>query len=158
MITFDDVKLALQEIEEQCHFSEGASDDKITSAEEYLGLSFPESYKLFLKNYGAGNIAYYEIYGITKYGSFEDAGVPNGIWLTMQERQSIDLPKELVIVYDTGMEFYFCLDTSQMKNGECPVVAIWNCSGGTKEVVYESFLEFLMEECIKNVLEDGEED
>ena len=158
MITFDDIRNSLRENEGIYEFSGGATDEKIIASEQYLGVNFPKSYKQFLKEYGTLDIKSLEIYGITRYGDFEEAGIPNAIWLTMQERQSINLPKELVIVYDTGMEFYFCLDTSEMKDGECPVVSIWNCSGGTKEVVYDSFPEFLMEECIEFALEEDDED
>ena len=158
MIKFDEVKAVMQENEELFDFTGGVSDDRIASAEEYLGVSFPESYKCFLKNYGTAEMDSLEVYGILENRDFENSEVPDAVWMTMQERQSIDLPKELVIVYDTGTEFYFCLDTSEMKDGECPVVSIWNCSGGTKEVVYDSFPEFLMEECIEFALEEDDEE
>lgn len=158
MITFDDVVEVLQEHEDICDFLEGASEEKIISAEKYLGVKFPESYKHFLKKYGECTIDCFEIYGITKDGDFVNGGIPNGIWLTMEERKAIDLPEELVIVYDTGMEFFFCLDMSEMKDGECPVVSISDCGGGEKEIVYDSFPEFLMEECIKPALEYDDDD
>ena len=158
MITFDAVVEVLQEHEDICDFSGGISEAKIKSAENYLGVSFPDSYKDFLKIYGTIDIGCYEIYGILKSCNFIDSGVPDAIWMTMEERKAIDLPEELVIVYDTGMEFFFCLDTSEMKDGECPVVSISDCGGGEKEIVYDSFPEFLMEECIKPALEYDDDD
>ena len=64
MIKFDEVKAVMQENEELFDFTGGVSEDRIASAEEYLGVLFPESYKYFLKKYGTAERDRLEGYGI----------------------------------------------------------------------------------------------
>ena len=132
---------------EECDYSKGASDELIIMAENYLGVIFPESYKLLLKTFGYLSIGSEEIYGILG-PDFENSGIPDAIWLTKQEHKNHPELKHLVFVYFTGDEFYFCLDTSRMKNGECPVVGIHVSCEGEIEDVHSSF-KGLLEECIE---------
>ena len=43
--------------------------------------------------------------------NFTSASVPNGIWLTLAEREQLGLPVRFVIVGATGMGEYYVLDT-----------------------------------------------
>ena len=96
------------------------SDALIEKAELFLGVKFPKSYRAFLKKKGCGNFLSKEFYGISS-DEFESGSVPNGIWLTNNERKSSDLDHSLILV-GQSMEGYYALATSQMKDGECPVV------------------------------------
>lgn len=151
MRKFEDAVLTIKENLDDCIITGEISDKRIESAEKYLDLKFPKSYRQFLKEFGTAMIGSEQIYGIIPEGDFTNSGIPDAIWFTQCERNDSNLPKELVIIYFTGDEFYFCLDTSQMKNDECPVVAI--SFDGEKEIVYDNFTEFLFEECISLLFE-----
>ncbi|CAN5232970.1 hypothetical protein BH18ACT4_BH18ACT4_04360 [soil metagenome] len=86
-----------------------------------------------------------EFYGAID-DNFVDSSIPDGIWLTLDERERFGFPEHLVIVGETGMGEYYVLDTSQAgANGECPVV-VWvagqSQEGGPLEVVAPDFGSF----------------
>ena len=116
--------------------------DKIVSAEEILGVKFPKSYSMFLEKYGAGDIAGIELFGIIKDPTTDDQMIPNGIWLTLNLREESVLPKEFVVVSETGYGPYYVIDTSfKDDNFESPVYT-WD-TGNQKEKTFDSFGEFL---------------
>ena len=121
----------------------------IARAEAALGLRFPPSYRAFLAALGCGDIEGFEVYGVID-SNFDASAVPNGIWLTLEERET-GLPNHLVIVSDTGDGAYYALDTSRTDAaGECPVV----CEeiDGRVDTVAEDFGTFLLEK-VKAALE-----
>ena len=72
----------------------GASNEKIQQLENYLNVSFPESYLWFLRKYGS-IIAYgVEIEGVQRLGEAKDWHIA---WLTLRERQA-GLPNKYVII------------------------------------------------------------
>jgi antitoxin YobK len=124
-------------------------DDLVTRAEQALGTGFPPSYRAFVSELGAGDIAGAEFYGVID-DDFESSGVPNGIWLTLQERTDSDLPPELIVVGDDGMGNYYALDSSrQDASGEYPLV-IWvpgsSRPGDELETVAGDFGQFFREQ------------
>lgn len=117
------------------------TDVLIEKAETALKLKFPPTYKQFLKEFGCGDIGGEEFYGLIS-DEFIDSTVPNGIWLTLNERKNINLPEEHVIIYATGDGTYYALDTSQInESGECPVVAL-SSEGQRVEIIAEDFGQF----------------
>ena len=95
---------------------EGQKDQNlIQTAENALGLVFPPTYKSFLLDFGCGEINGHEIYGIIS-DKFENSSVPNGIWLTLDERKTSKLPSNLIII-SQGYDGYLAIDVSQ-KNTE----------------------------------------
>ena len=142
---------------DKADFEEPKSEELIAAAEMKLGLKFPPTYRLFLKNYGCGDIAGIEIYGIVN-NNLGLRGVPNGIWLTLDERETGELPLHFIIISDTGDGYWYCLDTSQTDtDGENPIV-IWglNMPEKNKQKVSNDFGEFLLEE-LQNILEEDTE-
>lgn len=100
-------------------FCGGTTDEIIDSFAEQLGVELPRSYRNFLKEFGAGGLSYFHIKGI------ERADFSSMVNHTMDFREKFNLPKEFVVVSSrSGEEFAYltCLDTSRMKDGECPVV------------------------------------
>jgi hypothetical protein len=91
----------------------------IASAERALGGRFPPTYREFVAALGAGDFGGFEVYGVID-GEFEEASVPNGVWLTLHERKSSGLPPNLVIVASTGDGSYYCVEMSD--DGDTPVV------------------------------------
>lgn len=124
------------------------SDVNIGKAEEELGVSFPKSYKQFLRDFGAGNFGAEEIYGVLN-GDFDNSGIPDAIWFTKKQRREMALASNLVIIYFTGGSDYFCLDVNQMNDeGECPVVACavgFATMGEKLEIIAENFSDFFLE-------------
>ena len=98
----------------------GATDREIADAERTLGIQFPTSYKAFLSRFG-----WAEIYNDTLYGLGPD--VPQEYALArnaFSERYEAQpfIPQHLVPIMNDGAGNNFCLDTSRLDNGECPVV------------------------------------
>lgn len=115
----------------------------VEEAERLLGLKFPPTYRQFLLEVGTGGFGPYEIYGITG-SDLHAVGGPNGIWLTLDSRIKDDLPHSFVIVTDSGMGEYYCLDTSvDSGEGECPVV-MWLHRDAEIVTVGSDFGSFLL--------------
>ena len=61
-------------------------DALIEKAEGALNLKFPPTYRRFLKEFG-DDVGGEEFYGIIS-DEFENSTIPNGIWLTLIEREN----------------------------------------------------------------------
>lgn len=122
------------------------SEELIARAERALGLTFPPTYRAFLARLGCGDIPGYEFYGIVS-DNFENSGIPDAIWLTLEERRSAGLPDMFILVGHNGYTGYYALDLSQPAiNGECPVVE-WHPDENPdhREHVAEDFGAYLWE-------------
>ena len=113
-------------------------------AEGELEVTFPDSYREFLRNYGAGSFGVEAVYGL---GVPPDK-LPNVVWATEQLRKSDDFfPGDLVVIQDTGQGDILCLATSRMKDNECPVVQ-WIPEMSFEEQMFETinstFAHFLL--------------
>jgi hypothetical protein len=116
----------------------------VAEAETALGLSFPPSYRQFLLELGCGNIGGLEVYGLIN-DNFHSSTVPNGVWLTLNERRAIHLNPALVIVGEAGDGTYYALDTSRLDDsGEAPVVHL-SVDGTQSEEIASSFGDYLLE-------------
>ena len=144
---YSKAKKIIEENESIGDFVGGISDNIIRDAEELLGLKFPTSYKMFLNNYGAGNFGSEEIYGIIN-GEFENSGIPDAVWFTIKQRRELKISNSLIVIYFTGGEEYFCLDTSKINNDmECPVVSYIIGDEVTEnelETIFNNFSDFLL--------------
>jgi len=123
---------------------EGVKPESLVSkAETALGIKFPPSYRRFLLEMGCGDISGVEVFGLIN-DNFEKSTVPNGIWLTLNERGSIGLDPAYVIVGDGGDGTYYALDTSKSDGaGENPVMRL--VDGKQAEQVAESFGSYLLD-------------
>ncbi|MFK4071768.1 SMI1/KNR4 family protein [Streptomyces sp. NPDC029674] len=105
---------------EESVFAGGCSEADVTEAEQRLGVAFPESYKLFLRELGDCDVAGDEFYGIVR----RDGQLLGVVMETLALRESADLPSPLVAFRPDGMGGYFVLDTSRVNpDGEAPVYA-----------------------------------
>ena len=112
----------IQEYEDEAEFSGPKSEELIALAESALELKFPPTYRTFFQRLGCGDIAGFEVFGLIG-PNFEAGTIPNGIWLTLDERNSAGLPSYLILVADTGYGGYYAIDTSRSStDGESPVV------------------------------------
>lgn len=120
----------------------GARPEEIQQAERELGVVLPASYRAFLREFGWGSVAHWEVHGL-------GADVPphmNFVRITLDERQEA-LPPALVPVLNDGGGGLHCLDTSLLADGECPVV-FWDHEQGEAQVPNpeaESFSTWLSE-------------
>lgn len=124
-MSLDDYRAAAAAISEHAdsaRFRGERPAELVERAEAALGVRFPPSYRAFVGELGAGHIAGEEFYGVTD-DEFVDSSVPNGIWLTLREREDSGLPEPLVIVYEDGDGGLYAIDTSRPgAGGEHPVV------------------------------------
>lgn len=129
------------------HFCGYCQEKAVLGAEQTLNLRFPETYRRFLKEFGAGNFGGVEIYGIICNGE-EQSSVPNTVWLTAKLRHEAELPIEFVVVSTDGMGGYICLDCSNPLFKEAPVVLCYfqNNESTELEVIATSFGDYLFEQ------------
>jgi hypothetical protein len=142
----EDVERALElvrEREDEGTFA-GPRGDLLPAAEEALGHPLPPTYRRFIEELGAGDIAGLETYGVIDT-DFEDSSVPDAIWFTLTERRDNDLPEGLVIVAQEIAGFYATLDTRGVgPGGEAPVVA-WFQGPETADRLAEDFGAYFLE-------------
>ena len=116
--------------------------ETVEAAESALGLTFPPTYRRFLQELGAGDIAGDEFYGVvdTSFGGRP----PDAVGRTLEARERVGLPDRYVIVGDTGDGDWYVVDTSQ---GDGPVLifmpGVPEEDAGPPERVAEDFGAFL---------------
>ncbi|MER5257944.1 SMI1/KNR4 family protein [Streptomyces sp. NPDC002855] len=92
----------------------------MAEAEQRLGVSFPDSYKLFLRELGDCDVAGDEFYGIV----MRDGQLLGAVTETLDLRESAGMASSLVAFRPDGMGGYFVLDTSRLNpDSEAPVCA-----------------------------------
>jgi hypothetical protein len=122
---FEKAKKLIEQNIEKCDSVRPQSENNITNAETILNVSFPKSYKKFLKLIGRLSLGPIDVFGLT----FNDHSkyISNDVVCeTLEKRKKSISPifsKNLVPIYDLGDGEIFCLDTSKMnEEGKCPVV------------------------------------
>lgn len=124
------------------------SDELILKAEETLGLKFSKLYKSFLKTYGAGNFGAEEIYGVIDE-DFENSSVPDAIWFTLTERNEVNLPENLLVIYDTSSDEILCLDFNKLNIENEPEIVSFvpglDLNSQKYEKIGEDFGDFLLQ-------------
>jgi antitoxin YobK len=111
-----------------------ADETRIDLIEKELQILLPESYKWFLKEYGLAILPGFVILGNGL------SNVPACVETTLSWRK-YGLPESLVVIEDDGTDWIYCLGTSRIKNGECPVVD-WEQNKKRGQDCFESFLHF----------------
>ncbi|TCW44487.1 SUKH superfamily protein [Bacillus thuringiensis] len=133
-------------------FMGGVNQDIVQQAAQILNISFPYSYRWFLNQYGSGGIDGMDIHGCE--GTAADSSV---VYHTKLYREKYDLPLQYIILEDIDGTVT-CLDTSQMKDGECPVL-LWNrFSKEVYAITHENFSEYLLDylqESVDNMYDEG---
>lgn len=150
-MSLDDYKTAAKLIEEHAALAdfEGPKPESLVrKAEAALGLEFPPTYREFLLEFGAGDFAGEEFYGLLD-DNFKTSSIPNGIWLTLNERKNRCIPDSLIIVYAVGEGTVFALDSGRSNRiGEYPVIAVpinHPLENNSLETIAEDFGRFFLE-------------
>ncbi|MBC2168890.1 SMI1/KNR4 family protein [Listeria booriae] len=127
----------------------------IIKAQKELGVDFPDEYKYFLTDFGALTFGSIEIYGVFKE-DFENSGVPDAVWATLNERKLVNMPQYLVVIYNTGMGELLCLNFRDLNDNQEPKVtsyfAGFDESAQKHEVLYESFGDFILDMVKEEIL------
>ena len=129
---FEEIK-NLIESSPNIEFGLGVSDDIIRKAEEKLEFAFPKEYKLWLKNYGWG-----EIYGEDIFGLYNEEfdSYPNVVFTNLKMRQeNFILENELSVQMNDFAEIYFF-----EKDNEQVFIKF----GDAKELYADSFFHFIV--------------
>lgn len=115
-------------------FTGGINEKVINDIENELRITLPNSYKWFLLNYGSGGIFGVDIIGVGKLDQ-------HSVVIFTEEKRKLGLNKDFVIIEDCD-EYIYCLDTSKLSNGECPVIS-WDQFEGYDSKEADNFYEFL---------------
>lgn len=139
-----------------CHFAGVRTEKLICIAEEVIGYKFPQIYRHFLKEFGAGNFGSQEVYGVIDE-DFENSSVPDAIWYTLMEREEIKLPPNLLVIYDSGGEELCCLDFSNLNEMREPRVVSFilgqPLTAQKFEIIADDFGDFLLDLITKEIEE-----
>ena len=129
----DEIIKIIKEKENYSKYSIGTNNDKIDEIEQTLNIKLPEDYKWFLKNYGQILIMGVEIYGVL------ENKILSCVKIT-EDYRKLGLPNKFVVIENCD-EWVYCIDTSNIEDGECYVVD-WDRIDGVGFEEYESFSEF----------------
>ncbi|MFD2655656.1 SMI1/KNR4 family protein [Gracilibacillus thailandensis] len=130
-------------------FTGGVDGKQIEYVQDTLKLKLPESYKWFLNNYGSGGLYGVDILGVAKSNIAT-------VVIETESYRDLGMSENLVVIEDID-EYAYCLDTGNMENNECPVIA-WNKQGGLDDYnTAENFYEFLSQRLL-DAKEAWEED
>jgi hypothetical protein len=124
--SYEAIRSLLSETKQGGLSGEGATNDEIQKAETRLGLRFPDSYRMFLKEYGWGYFGSLEL--IAGLGSDIPEGWEPGVdvvKVTTQEREGpLSLPDPMLPFYTNGAGDWYAMDCSRLKDGQAPIVLI----------------------------------
>jgi len=144
------VRRRLSEHESPCEIAGPVPEAVIRAAEEALGVTFPPSYRTFLRTFGG--IAIPAHLGVVH--EFVGVAPPSGadeqddvVRRTLTARAERKLAEHLVVV-GMGAEFqeWFCLDVSRPRsNGECPVLLYDPRENALDQQFYDDFGQMLQE-------------
>jgi hypothetical protein len=109
------------------------TQEHIISLENYLTLTLPDSYKMYLLNYSNLSIGTFELYLPIADNSYLD------IYEAIKEARAMGLPKYLVPFLGDN-NYYYCFDTQKRTTTDYEVV-VWN-NGLTGEK-WINFLEWV---------------
>ncbi|HWO25427.1 MAG TPA: SMI1/KNR4 family protein [Kofleriaceae bacterium] len=152
------VRSKLSESERPCEIAGPIPESAISAAEEALGVTFPPSYRKFLRTFGGIAIpahlgVVHEFVGVTPPGRDPSArlGAPGDVvGRTLAARAERKLAEHLVVVglgaQSQSQEEWFCLDVSRPRsNGECPVFLYDPRDNALDQEFYKDFGEMLEE-------------
>lgn len=128
-------------------FMGGVNEGTIREAAQMLNIKFPNSYHWFLKQYGSGGLD-----GIDIHGCETTAADSSVVYHTKLYRGTYNLPEQYIVLNDIDGTVT-CLDTNQMKDGECPVVFWSRFSKELYAITYENFSDYLLD-CLQESVDN----
>lgn len=141
------VRRRLREHENTCEIAGPVPEAAIAAAEEALGVTFPPSYRTFLRTFGGIAIPahlgiVHDFVGVTQENVNE--GV---VRRTLEARAERKLSENLVVVgIGAQSQEWFCLDVSRTAaNGEAPVLMYDARDNALDQQFYDDFGQMLQE-------------
>jgi hypothetical protein len=127
---------------DQCQIVGPAADAQIDAAEEALGVTFPPSYRTFLRTFGA--IAIPEHLGVV-HDFVGMSPADDVVGRTLKAREERKLADHLVVVgIGAGQREWFCLDFSREgSDDEVPVVMYDARDNALDQQFYDDFGQML---------------
>jgi hypothetical protein len=116
--SLEEVKRILSDNPELSDVGQSQTEEAIALAEKALAVKFPASFREYLKTWG------WLSFGPTEYMGLGTT-IRSVVAVTERLRRDHSLPANFVVVSSHEGDEYVCLDTSMLKDGECPVV-IWD--------------------------------
>ncbi len=119
------------------------AESRILRVERILEVTLPNSYRHFVALKGGGGIEEVSILGIPPKGSLKDGGNIGYFAQHFREEWVAEpLPPHLIPIHtDSDLVDPYCLDTSRLKRGECPVVLYFLANGIVEETA-QDFISF----------------
>lgn len=121
----------------------GVDDALIRKLSNNLNVKLPESYINFIKKFGEGG------FGSVYFNGITDAEYSSCYEETLKFREKYKINKKWVVVADESNdweEYILCLDTSRMKDNECPIVK-YDYEHLEEEDYKENFYELFNYKC-----------
>ncbi len=98
----------------------GVAIDEVDHAERLLDVVFGSSYRSFLIDFGWVSVGSIELYGLgADIPPYLDV-VKETLWERIEAGRP--LPHHLIPIVNTGGGDHYCLDSSRVIAGECPIV------------------------------------
>lgn len=148
------VRRRLSEHENRCEIVGPAPEAAISAAEEALGVTFPPSYRHFLRTFGGIAIPPHlgVVHDFVGVPAVEENASPNEaandvVHKTLEGRTQKKLAEHLVVV-GMGAQYqeWFCLDASRPRaNGEYPVLLFDARDNALDQQFYDDFGQMLQE-------------
>ncbi len=120
------IRRRLREHDRPCRIAGPVSDSAITAAEDALGVSFPPSYRTFLRTFGGIAIPphlglVHDFVGVTPSPDADE--VADVVKQTLRARAERKLAEHLIVVgMGQNYQEWFCLDSNRAQpDGEYPV-------------------------------------
>lgn len=145
-MSIDDVNKTIALINshlDEADFDGNKDEGLVKLAENYLGVTFPDSYRYFLKKLGCGDIAGQEFYGVINEEKI-NSGIPDATWITLKHRKQSNLPTKYIIFYDFGDGDYAVLDSEKNNQGN-NIVEVWSPGENTFQFHSDDFGKFFYE-------------
>ena len=136
-------------------FTGAVDDSTIKEFEAILGVTFPKSYKEFIKKYGALSFCGDTYYGITGKGK-DEKKIPCVLFATQKSREQGDISDKMIMIKSSGYGPLFSIDTETIGVSGEPVIVETELSfkrDGIKRVVADNYGEFILKN-IKESIED----
>jgi ABC-type phosphate transport system auxiliary subunit len=111
MREFEEALALVEERLDEADF-EAQPEERVSRAEQTLGVRFPPTYRRFLIQLGAGGVGGEEIYGLVN-DDFEDVRPPQAVGLTLQLRREGQIGDALVVICNLGQGSHYALNTAR---------------------------------------------
>ena len=107
----DELRKIVTEHPSECRVYGARSEAVIARAEELLGVTLPDDYRSFVRDFGAGDFYGFEIYGVLRDQPEQESNIPSCLWATQSERRH-GLPSEFIVIGTSGDGLTYALSTS----------------------------------------------